>query len=368
MKLRASYQKYNLKFKFDAGTSRGVLKDKNTWFVKLYHPENPEVFGFGEAGPLKGLSVDDRPDFETQLSTICQLINEGQPLPSINFNEFPSIAFALETALADLENGGKKTIVDTSFSQGKEGIPINGLIWMGAEEFMAEQLKDKLAQGYACIKIKIGAIDFEAECRLLQFIRSQYSAREMEIRVDANGAFDPDDALKKLDRLAVYDLHSIEQPIKQGQFEKMHEVCKHSPVPVALDEELIGMAGREEEVLDRIRPQFIILKPTLLGGMQASETWISCAEKFGIGWWITSALESNIGLNAIAQFTSQFNVEMPQGLGTGQLYHNNIPSPLVIQTGKLLYKANHMWDVGFLKKGWCCDEVHVDNRSEQRDR
>ena len=248
-------------------------------------------------------------------------------------------------AWQDLAMGGKRKFYDNYFTQGNP-IPINGLIWMGKVDFMRQQIIAKLENGFTCLKLKIGAIDFATELELLASIRQEFSADEIEIRVDANGAFTPETALEKLQRLAEYDLHSIEQPIKQGQWEQMALLCEHSPIPIALDEELIGINQTKEkqELLDVIRPQYIILKPSLVGGFRASQEWIAEAEKRNLPWWITSALESNIGLNAIAQFTANTNNNLPQGLGTGQLYTNNIPSPLEVEAGQIYYRHDLTWD------------------------
>ncbi len=350
MALQATYRKHTLQFKFEAGTSRGVLTEKDTWFVSISDPERPHVKGTGEAGPLKGLSVDDLPDFEDRLREICQTFSEQQLalipddprfLRQLIPERFPSILFAFETALADWRNGGNRIIFPGPFPQGKMDIPINGLIWMGKEDFMLRQTEEKLDQGYTCLKMKIGAIDFAHECRILASIRERFSPAQITLRVDANGAFPPGEALEKLTALSTFGLHSIEQPIRAGQPEEMARICRESPVPVALDEELTGITGKDhkEALLRQIQPPYIILKPTLLGGFGHCREWIALAEKLGIGWWITSALESNTGLNAISQFTATFQPVMPQGLGTGQLYHNNIPSPLTIRKGFLRYEV-----------------------------
>jgi o-succinylbenzoate synthase len=356
MMLKASWQPYTLQFKFDAGTSRGVLRQKNTWYLLLNDTNRPGITGIGECGPLAGLSPDDRPDFEQHLTALCYTLNKlelpehvepEQLARELVPAEFPAIRFGLETALYDLLQGGTRIIFNNSFSQGKQAIPINGLIWMGDKAFMLKQIQEKLAQGYSCIKIKIGAIDFEEECRLLAYIRERFSASEITLRVDANGAFSPQKAQQYLERLAHYDLHSIEQPIKAGQWTQMNVLCAQTPLPIALDEELIGINNIEEkaELLDTINPQYIILKPTLVGGMGGCREWIHLAEARNIPWWITSALESNIGLNAISQFTAEFSPVLPQGLGTGQLYHNNIAAPLQISGGELHYNASQGWDL-----------------------
>ncbi len=355
MALSARWQKHTLQFRFDAGTSRGVLTTKDTWYLILWDEQNPAVKGIGECGPLKGLSPDDRPELEDKLREICQSISTlsvaeftvPQILSNFSLREYPSVLFGLETALLDLRNGGERLILPSTFTQGKENIPINGLVWMGNESFMREQLEEKILQGYSCIKLKIGAIDFEAELKLIERIRKHFSPEQITIRVDANGAFLLKEAREKLQRLSAYSIHSIEQPIQAGQLEAMRELCQDSPLPIALDEEIIGIKTLEEkkELLEFIRPQYIILKPTLVGGLEMSREWISLAENLGIGWWITSALESNIGLNAVSQLAASLPISMPQGLGTGQLYHNNIPSPLHIQKGNLFYDHSQPWDL-----------------------
>jgi O-succinylbenzoate synthase len=327
--IKASYFPYQLEFKKPSGTSRGILTYKKIWIVKLWNEENPEVFGLGECNPLVGLSIDDRDDFEEELKKICENIND---FIDVELYEFPSIRFAIETAHKDLMNGGKRILFDNEFSRGEKGIVINGLVWMGSKEDMSKQIAEKIEQGFKCIKLKIGAIDFETELALLKSIRDQYSESDIEIRVDANGAFTAHDALKKLEHLAKFKLHSIEQPIKQGQVEVMAKLCKVTPLAIALDEELIIHQRKDEKeiLLKEIQPQYIILKPSIVGGWKASEEWIASAEKLNINWWITSALESNIGLNAIAQWTAELKTKTPQGLGTGGLYTNNFDSKLKI--------------------------------------
>ena len=332
--IKASYFPYQLEFKKPSGTSRGILTYKKIWIVKLWNEENPEVFGLGECNPLVGLSIDDRDDFEEELKKICENIND---FIDVELYEFPSIRFAIETAHKDLMNGGKRILFDNEFSRGEKGIVINGLVWMGSKEEMSKQIAEKIEQGFKCIKLKIGSIDFETELALLKSIRDQYSESDIEIRVDANGAFTAHDALKKLEHLAKFKLHSIEQPIKQGQVEVMAKLCKGTPLAIALDEELIIHQRKDEKeiLLKEIQPQYIILKPSLVGGWKASEEWIASAEKLNINWWITSALESNIGLNAIAQWTAELKTKTPQGLGTGGLYTNNFDSKLKIK-GQIL--------------------------------
>lgn len=347
------YFPYSLRFKFPAATSRGVMHDKRSWFIIF---ESGARQGIGEAGPLPGLSPDDHPDFESSLANVCRALEqavlpaheEDALLLAANLcgEELPSIRFAVETALLDWLNNGSRIIFDNGFCRGQMTIPINGLIWMGDKEVMRQRMKEKLHDGFSCLKMKIGAIDFEDECRILEEIRTNFSSEELVLRVDANGAFSPEEAMAKLEKLSKYDIHSIEQPIKAGQPAVMRELCRQSPVPVALDEELIGVpAWDREALLQEINPPYIILKPSLLGGFAVCRHWISLAEKQEIAWWMTSALESNIGLNAISQFTASYEPAMPQGLGTGQLYHNNIPAPLRIKEGMLSYDTAAKWNV-----------------------
>jgi o-succinylbenzoate synthase len=346
---------YDLNFKFDAGTSRGVLKKKTSYLIRVKSDEFPGLYGYGEAGPLPKLSIEDGEDLEAVIAKYGEdLAGTKLPLEETALLEklqvmisdaHPSVRFAFETALLDLMNGGKRQVFREMPLEKLGRQKINGLIWMGEPDFMLRQIEQKLNEGYDCIKMKIGAIDFEQECRLLAHIRSHYSATEVSLRVDANGAFAPGEALEKLDKLAKYDVHSIEQPIRQGHWKEMAEICARSPVPVALDEELIGVYGEKRmELLETVRPPFIILKPTLVGGIHNTKEWIEMAGKLGIGWWMTSALESNIGLNAIFQFTALYMPDMPQGLGTGQLYTNNINSPLTISQGNLYYDQQEEWE------------------------
>ncbi|RZS93907.1 o-succinylbenzoate synthase [Aquimarina brevivitae] len=347
--MRAAYHKYILNFKTPSGTSRGVMTTKETWIIVI---EQGTKKGIGECGILRGLSVDDRPDYEAKLRWVCQNIESGLTELLAATKEFPSIQFGIETAFASLESSTGFDLFPSDFTSGKAAIPINGLIWMGDPDFMKSQIEEKLAQGFDCIKMKIGAIDFEEEFKLLASIRSTFSATDIELRVDANGAFSATDALAKLKRLATIDLHSIEQPIRQGQLKAMADLCKQTPLPIALDEELIGVfdVTEKEKLLLTIQPQFIILKPSLVGGFSGTKEWIQLAEQLGIGWWITSALESNIGLNAIAQFTYTFNNPMPQGLGTGGLYTNNFKAPLVVNNGELNYNPEIEWTINFITK------------------
>lgn len=342
----ANYKKYILNFKQPSGTSRGVLTTKETWFIQI---ENEGKSGVGECGLLRGLSIDDRPDYEEKLKWLCLNINQDLNWLLEQLIEFPSIQFGLETALLSLKAKNKFELYATEFTNSKKSIFINGLIWMGSREFMKHQIEEKLTQGFSCIKLKIGAINFNEELELLRYLRANFSPNEIEIRVDANGAFNKTEALFKLNQLIEFELHSIEQPIAINQHDTMAELCKNTPLPIALDEELIGVFGFDNKLklLQKIKPQYIILKPSLVGGILGTNEWIKIAEELNIGWWITSALESNVGLNAIAQYTFSKNTSMPQGLGTGGLYNNNFNCPLEIKNGQLWYNPTLNWDFDF---------------------
>lgn len=344
--MKATYKKHILNFKRPSGTSRGILTEKETWFLLL---EEDDKIGVGECGLLRGLSIDDRPDYEEKLKWVCQNIHLGKDKLWDELLEFPSIQFGVEMAFLSLYAKSTFELFPSDFTQGNDAISINGLVWMGDETFMKQQIEEKLASGFTCIKLKIGAIDFQQELDLLAFIRKHFDESTIEIRVDANGAFSSNEALEKLQLLSKYQLHSIEQPIKAGQFEAMQQLCKQTPFPIALDEELIGVFTYEDKVklLETIQPQYIILKPSFIGGIKGSLEWIEIAEKLNIGWWMTSALESNVGLNAIAQFTYTLNNKMPQGLGTGGLYTNNFDCPLEIKKGQLIYNTDLNWDFEF---------------------
>lgn len=326
--------KHILNFKRPSGTSRGVLTSKETFFLVI---EQGDKKGIGECNLFRGLSADDVPNYEAKLQWVEQHLHLGEKALLEELKTFPSIQFGVEQAFRSVAAPQWYELFPSNFTKGKDAIPINGLIWMGSPDFMKMQIKEKLAQGFRCIKMKIGAIDFEEEYRILKTLRNEFSANDIEIRVDANGAFQANEALRYLERLATLQLHSIEQPIRAGQWEAMAELCEQTPLAIALDEELIGVFTREEKqrLLREIQPQYIILKPSLIGGYRGSEEWITLAETLGIGWWVTSALESNIGLNAIAQWTYTLHSSMPQGLGTGMLYTNNIPFPLYVENGHL---------------------------------
>ncbi|RNC87337.1 MAG: o-succinylbenzoate synthase [Winogradskyella sp.] len=341
--MQATYQRYILNFKRPSGTSRGVMTTKETWFIRL---EQDDKVGIGECGILRGLSIDDRPDYEDKLKWACENINLGLRKLVSELVELPSIQFGLEMAFKSLNSTDKFELFPSEFTKGKSDIEINGLVWMGNEAFMRKQVKEKIASGFSCIKVKIGAIDFQTELDILKSIRKEFSVSDIELRVDANGAFSPDDALEKLKRLSEYQLHSIEQPIKPKQFETMASLCELSPIDIALDEELIGVFSvtNKAQTIQTIKPQYIILKPSLIGGFKGSKEWIKAAEEQGVKWWITSALESNVGLNAIAQWTYTLNNTMPQGLGTGSLFTNNFDSPLIVKNGTLRYDTNLNWN------------------------
>lgn len=337
--LKAHYCRYLLDFKEPGGTSRGILTQKETWFIRIWDTTAPNVLGTGECALFRGLSADDCPGFENKLRDVCQHIDTLHPQEELQ--EWSAIRFGIETALSDLKNNGNGIPFPSQFTEVEESIEINGLIWMGDKETMQHRIEEKLSAGYRCIKLKIGAIDFQAELALLHSIRSRFGKADVELRVDANGAFTPATAADKLQALAHFDLHSIEQPIRQGQWDEMARLCAATPIPIALDEELIGINNRDEKrrMLESIRPQYIILKPALAGGFYGTKEWIDTAEELGIKWWVTSALESNIGLNAIAQWTYRLNNHIPQGLGTGQIYTNNTPSHLCLQGAQLRFNT-----------------------------
>lgn len=328
-----------LYFKTPATTSRGSYSTRKVWYVVITSPDMPERVGVGECAPLPSLSCDDVSNYQKVLRRFCDTLEKSDSIGSLSIRPYPSMIFGLETAFKNFEAGSYQ-LFDTAFSRGECGIPINGLIWMGDYQHMLEQIEKKLEIGYRCIKLKIGAIDFEQEIALLKHIRAHFSSKEVELRVDANGAFAPDEALDKLKRLAELDLHSIEQPIRAGQLEQMARLCEESPLPIALDEELIGcnFPGEKMHLLSTIRPQYIVIKPSLHGGMMGGDEWINCAHRVkNIKWWVTSALESNIGLNAIAQWCATYHNPLAQGLGTGGLFIYNIEKPVEIRKDCLWY-------------------------------
>jgi len=340
--IKASWKKLTLDFKIPSGTSRGILTQKDSWIISIWNTNNSSIIGIGEASIIKTLSPEWDDNFETKVNTICETIEKHITSEGLKkLSQYPSLQLAIETALLDLKNGGKSILFPSDFVSKQSPIPINGLIWMGDKAFMKTQIETKLKEGFKCIKLKIGAIDFETELQILKDIRSNYSATDIELRVDANGAFTPSEALDKLNELSKFDLHSIEQPIKAGQINEMARLCSNTPFPIALDEELIGVSKLENkrDLLTQINPQYIILKPSLIGGFKGTDEWIKLAEQQNIKWWITSALESNIGLNAIAQYTFIQNNPLPQGLGTGGLFTNNTPCNLNVINGELILNS-----------------------------
>ena len=340
--MKAAYAPYRLIFKAPAGTSRGILLHKDTYFLKVWDESNPEVYGLGECALFKGLSREDTPLYESKLREMCQNIALGI---STDLSEYSSLQFGLETALCDLSNGGRRVVVDTPFVHGETTIPINGLVWMGSFDEMSARIEEKLSAGFTTIKLKIGAIDFESELELIRKLRSRFSSETLTIRVDANGGFSPEEALPKLNRLAAYGIHSCEQPIKPNQWAEMRKICAESPIHIALDEELIGITDPMQMfmLLREIAPQYLIIKPSLMGGFAGAQEWLKMAKMTNTGAWFTSALESNVGLNAIAQVVAKFNPLIPQGLGTGALYTNNIESPLYQKADYLAYNPEGKW-------------------------
>lgn len=340
----AKYVRYVLNFHRPAVTSREIMEVKETWYLFLEHDGKK---GIGECGMLRGLSSDDRPDFEEKLQWVCDHIHMGKEELYQSLIEFPSIQFAVEQAFLSLEQEHPALLFPSDFTAGKVGIPINGLLWMANPKSLELQFERKVSNEFRCVKMKVGSNKLYEELRLLEQFRAQYGPDELEIRLDANGAYTVEEVQSKLEAFAPYHIHSIEQPIAPGQWDAMHELCQYSPIPIALDEELIGVFETDQKIalLETIQPQFIILKPSFIGGFQGTDTWIQLAKEHNIGWWITSALESNVGLNAIAQYTYLLGNPMPQGLGTGTLYTNNIVSPLEVAQAHLWYRPEKNWDI-----------------------
>lgn len=334
-----------LHFKQPAGTSRGTYLTRKVWYITLTSEDKPGVCGVGECAPLPHLSCDDIPEYEKILHSICDMFSVTGKINYEILRPYPSILFGLETALRQWENDGSTALSNSAFARGQVGIPMNGLVWMGTFEEMHNRINEKISQGFRCIKLKIGAIDFLQELELIKRIRQDFSSKELELRLDVNGGFTSEEALNKLEQLALFDIHSVEQPIASRQWKEMAELCRQSPIPIALDEELIGVNIRsmKEDLLEKLKPAYIILKPSLHGGVYGTREWIELAQQQNIGSWITSALESNVGLNAIAHLTIDIygdNLVMPQGLGTGQLFENNVEMPLVVKGERLWYLVN----------------------------
>ncbi|MDP1726120.1 MAG: o-succinylbenzoate synthase [Bacteroidota bacterium] len=346
--LKFSYLKYSLQLAFNARTSRGTLESHDAYFIKVYDHVNPAITGWGEASPLKGLSVDGDENFEHILIQVLEALNVGESTEQMDLIKYPALHFGLEMALLDLTNGGKRELFDSPFIKSMP-IEINGLIWMSDIETMLKEVDKKIAEGFTCLKFKIGAHDFDEECRMLEHVRKKYSLNNLEIRLDANGSLKNNEALNQLKELLKFNIHSVEQPVAPGQADWMQEICAKSSIKIVLDEELIGVDVLKEgkKLLQCIKPAFIIIKPTLLGGFSLADKWLELATQNHIGWWATSALESNIGLNAIAQWCSTKNIKLPQGLGTGSLYTNNIKSPLSVHRGRLIYTPRNNWELPF---------------------
>lgn len=343
--LRLAVQPYTLHFRTPAATSRGALHERRIWLLRTWDSEQPELAGWGECGPMPGLSRDDRPDFGEVVAEVCGVINAGYLPGPGDLAHLPSFAFGLDTALRDLRGGGRRVLWQTPFARGERGLPTHGLIWMDTVEGLHRQIDAKLAAGFRVIKLKVGALPFDAELALLESVRSRYTPKQVELRLDANGAFAAGEALAKLNALAHLHIAFLEQPIAPGQWDALATICRHSPIPIVLDEELIRVTAPAERLalLDAVRPQGLVLKPALLGGFDVAEAWIAAAEARAMQWWINSALESNIGLNAICQWTSAVGGDRVHGLGTGGLFTNNMASPLRLRHNELWLDPSAEW-------------------------
>jgi o-succinylbenzoate synthase len=348
--IRAVWKELTLTPKFELGTSKGPITARTAWYLIAWHEERPEVKGIGEAALFPGHSKEFPADVRTKLLELCVDTSNWHQRLNDDLVEVPSVRFAVEQCLKDLEASGSKMLFPSDFTIGRKGIPINGLVWMGDKSTMRKRIREQIDKGFTTVKTKIGAIGIDDELHLLKDIREEFSADAITLRVDANGAFNARNAMDVLQRLAELEVHSIEQPVPPGLYEVMAELCERSPIPIALDEDLIGANTRDSKIdlLDNVAPRYIVIKPSLVGGWSAAQEWITLADQRGIGWWITSALESSIGLNAIAQWTATLNVRMAQGLGTGNVYTDNIPSPLLAERGELHYRPEEEWDVSRL--------------------
>lgn len=339
---------YTLKFKFEARTSRGSMTEHQVWYLVL---EEEGFYGIGEAAPLKGLSIDNMEHWNVKLSWLSQHVNDDEKKIKTALKNFPALYFGYEMALKSLDGEHPMMLFPSVFTAGKAAIPINGLVWMNDAKQMQSQIDKLIDDGFTVLKMKVGALDWKDELKLIKELRKKYDNTEIQLRLDANGAWSPEEAIDKLNKLSEMEIHSIEQPIRPGQWDAMAELCAQSPVPVALDEELIGIheLKRKKELIKTITPDYLIIKPTLLGGFKAAEEWIKLAKENGIDWWVTSALESNVGLNAISQWVVTQIPRVPQGLGTGMLYENNISSPLEVKKGKLLINYEKSWDLSLFQ-------------------
>jgi L-alanine-DL-glutamate epimerase-like enolase superfamily enzyme len=347
--IAARWIEHTLKPRFELGTSKGTINARPVWYLIAWDTARPEIQGIGESALFPGHSKEFPADVKTKLIELCANTGDWQRRLTTDLVEVPSVRFAVEQCLRDLSVSGTKELFPSAFTLGQRPIPINGLVWMGDKATMKQRIREQIEKGFTTVKMKIGAIGIDDELELLRDVRSAFSASDITLRVDANGAFAAGDAMRVLERLADLQVHSIEQPVHAGLYEVMAELCAGSPLPIALDEDLIGLNTRDAKVdlLDNVRPKYIVIKPSLVGGWAATQEWIDLAKARNIGWWITSALESSIGLNAIAQYTATLNVNMAQGLGTGNVYTNNIASPLLAERGALHYRPEVAWDLSF---------------------
>ncbi|MCC7503227.1 MAG: o-succinylbenzoate synthase [Flavobacteriales bacterium] len=348
--LRARWIERHLEPHFTLGTSKGAITTRTVWYLIAWHHDRPEVRGIGEAALFPGHSKEFPADVKTKLLELCMDTSNWERRLTDDLVDVPSVRFAVEQCLKDLDAGGTKTLFPSEFTLGRQTIPINGLVWMGDKATMKQRIREQIEAGFATVKMKIGAIGIDDELELLKAVRNEYSASDLILRVDANGAFSAQQAPDVLKRLADLQVHSIEQPVAPGLYEVMADLCADTPIPIALDEDLIGLNSHDGKVdlLDHLKPQYIVIKPSLVGGWAATQEWIDLAKARNIDWWITSALESSIGLNAIAQYTATLNVSTAQGLGTGKVYANNIPSPLLAEKGFLHYRPEAEWDLSAL--------------------
>jgi O-succinylbenzoate synthase len=348
--IRAAWKELQLTPVFPLGTSKGVIATRTVWYLIAWDAERPQVRGIGEAALFPVHSKEFPADVRTKLLELCANTTDWQQRLNSDLVDVPSVRFAVEQCLKDLAASGSKELFPSKFTLGAQGIPINGLVWMGDAATMRQRIREQIDGGSRCVKMKIGALSIAEELELLKAVRAEYGVADLALRVDANGAFGAHNAMDVLQRLADLEVESIEQPVPSGLYETMAELCENSPVPIALDEDLIGLNRRDArmDLLQNVKPQHIVIKPSLVGGWAAAQEWIALAREHGIGWWITSALESNIGLNAIAQWTAALGVQVPQGLGTGRVYADNIPSPLEVERGALWYRPEGAWDLSRL--------------------